>query len=393
MSAAVATDPVSICTAVVAIVDPQLRRGVTDALAKTSAELLDDIWSSGDVDELIGAIERVRPAVLFLGLPGLKGDAAQALARLASLPSAPRIIAVSDNTNPDVILRTMRAGAVEFVYPPFEGFETSLRSVMTTPRAQADTPATGRVIAFSSAKGGCGATTLACHTASWLKNSGKKEVLMADMDVATGIAGTLMQADGRYTLDDALQNLHRLDLRLWRALVTGSQSGVDVIPAPAEPAGVIPITRKLPPLVRFWRTQYEFTIIDLGSGVTPMLLDVLNSVDTLVLVTTNEIPALRQARQMMQNLAGRGFGPNRVKLVINRMPKRPPIALPELERIMGCSIYSVVPNDYPALNEAYSHPRLVDLNSSIGTHFGLFAAKVAGVAPVEKKSRRLFAFR
>ena len=55
---------------------------------------------------------------------------------------------------------------------------------------------------------------------------------------------------------------------------------------------------------------------------------------------------------MAQNLAGRGFGANRVKLVINRMPKRPPIRLPELEKIMGLPIHSVIPNDYQVLSEA-----------------------------------------
>lgn len=393
MNSTIAIDPLAVATAVVAVVDPQLRRSVTDALAKTSTQLVDDVWSSGDLDELIASIERLRPSVLFLGLPGLLEDASSAVARIANLPFAPRIVAVSGNANPDIILKTMRAGAAEFLYPPFEGFEAVLRSVATAARSQMDAPAAGKVIAFASVKGGCGATTLACHAAGWLRTAGKKEVLLADLDTTAGIASSLMQGDARYTLDDALQNLHRMDLKLWKALVTSSPSGVDVIPAPAEQGGALPISRKLPPMLRFWRTQYEFTVIDLGSGITPMLLDVLGAVDTLVLVATNEIPALRQAGQMAQNLAGRGFGANRVKLVINRMPKRPPIALSELEKIMGLPIHSVIPNDYQVLSEAWSQPRLIDFNSALGVQFGVFAAKLAGISPAEKKTRRLFAFR
>lgn len=392
MTATIATDSLAAATAVVAVVDPQLRRSVTDVLGKTPAQLVDDSWVSGDIEELASAIERLRPAVLFLGLPGLAIEGSTAVARLANLSNAPRIIAVSGNASPEVILRTMRAGAAEFLYPPFEGFESVLRSVVSAPRTQQDAPATGKAIAFASVKGGCGATTLACHCAAWLKTSAKKEVLLADLDVSAGIAGTLMQAETRYTLDDALQNLHRMDLKLWRALVTSTPSGVDLVPAPAEPSTVVPISRKLPPMVRFWRTQYEFTIIDLGCGITPMMLDVMNSLDTLVLTATNEVPALRQARQMMQNLAARGFGANRVKLVINRMPKRAAIQLAELEQILGFPIHTVLPNDYRTLNEAYSHPRLVELNSVLGTEFGRFAAKIAGVSAAEKKPRKRFAF-
>jgi pilus assembly protein CpaE len=395
MTATIAIDPLAAATAVVAVVDPQLRRSVTDALAKTPVQLVDDTWSSGDIDELAASIERLRPSVLFLGLPGLLVDASAAMARMANLAEfAPRVVAVSGNANPEVILKTMRAGAAEFMYPPFEpGFETVLRSVVTAPRSQPDAPAAGKIIGFASVKGGCGATTLACHSAGWLKSAGKKEVLLADLDASAGIAGALMQGEARYTIDDALNNLHRLDLKLWKALVTTSPSGVDVIPAPAEPPAVVPISRKLPPMLRFWRNQYEFTIVDLGSGMTSMLLDVLSSLDTLVLVATNEVPALRQARQMIQNLANRGFGANRVKLAINRMPKRSPFSLPELEKIMGLTIHSVIPNDYRVLSEAYSHPRLIDSNSDLGVQFGIFAAKLAGITPVEKKTRRLFAFK
>jgi Flp pilus assembly CpaE family ATPase len=393
MSPTIAADPLAIATAVVAVVDPQLRRSVTDVLAKTSAQLLDDTWTSGDIDELAVHVERLRPSVLFLGLPGILGDASVAVARIANLDFAPCVVAVSDRANPEIILNAMRAGAVEFMYPPFEpGFEAVLRSVVTAPRFQPATPAAGKVIGFASVKGGCGATTLACHAASWLRNAGK-QVLLADLDVSGGIACALMEGAAKYTVDDALQNLHRLDLKLWKALVGTSPSGVDVMPPPPDPQPIVPISRKLPPMLRFWRNQYEFALVDLGHGVTPPLLDVLNSIDTLVLVATNEIPALRQARQMILGLEARGFGANRLKLVLNRMPKRLPIQLPELEKIMGHPIFSVVPNDYQILSEAYSHPRLIDLDSHLGAQFGAFAAKLAGVTPVEKKTRRLFAFR
>ncbi len=392
MTAAIATDRLAGATAVVAVCDPQLRRQVTESLAKTAVQLLDDSWGSGDTEELSAVIERLRPTVLFLGLPVQSTNAPAAVAQVANLTYAPRIIAVSGNASPDFILKTMRAGAAEFLYPPFDGFESVLHSVVAAARPQQDTPAAGKVIAFASVKGGCGATTLACHCAAWLKTTAKKQVLLADLDVSAGIAGTLMQSQARYTLDDALQNLHRLDLTLWQALVATSPSGVDVIPAPAEPSPVTPVSRRLPPLLRFWRTQYEFTMIDLGSGITPGMLDLLSSIDTLVLVATNEVPALRQARLILQNLAGRGYGANRVKLVINRMPKRSPIHLAELEKIMEFPICAALPNDYQILNEAYSHPRLIDLESALGVQFGRCAAGLTGVSPAERKTRKLFAF-
>jgi pilus assembly protein CpaE len=386
----------SIAVAVaVAVPEAKLRRQVLEALQTLSVPVVEDQCDTDRYESLVATIARLRPSILFLGMGGLPADSALVLARLAGLDSAPRIIAVSETAEPEVILKAMRAGAAEFVYPPLPSqlFTDAVRRVITDcNRSAGEERATGALVGFVSAKGGCGATTLACHTASHLRIVTKKEILLADLDLASGITGSLMQTEARYSLEDALQNLHRMDLKLWKALVAGSPSGVDVIPAPPDSlvAPVTPLTRKMPQMLRFWRMHYDFTILDLGHGMTPPLLDVLDLLDTLILVTTNEVLALRLAKQMIQSLAARDFGANRLKLVINRMPKRTQIELPELERVMGHSIYAAVPNDYQRLNEAYSEPRLVDANCDLGMEIGKLAAKLAGVHDLEKPARKFF---
>jgi len=383
-------------TVVVAVGDAKLRRFVLGALQAASIPVAEENSDVDHFDELIGSVERLRPDILFLGLPGLPIDPALVIGRLAALHPAPHIVAVNDTAEPEMILKAMRAGAMEFVYPPAsQAFDDALRRVIADcNRTSNHERATGAVIGFVSAKGGCGATTLACHSASYLHRITKKEVLLADLDMAAGITSTIMQTVPRYSIDDALQNLHRMDLKLWKGLVASSPSGVDVIPAPPDnPAPVVPISRKLPPMVRFWRTHYDLTVLDFGHGIAQPLLDVLESMDTLVLVSTNEVLALKQAKQMILALAARNFGANRVKLVINRMPKRAQMQLPELEKIMGHAIYAEIPNDYAPLNEAYSEPRLLDPGSGLATEIGNFAGRLFGLAPQEKKPRRFFGIR
>ena len=380
-----------------AIDDTKLRRLLLEALNKASLPVVEENCDVTHYDELVASVQRLRPDILFLGLSGLPTDSALVISRLAALDEALHIVAVHDSAEPEAILKAMRAGAAEFVYPPLNSaaFEDSLRRVIADcGRAMRTEPSTGSVIGFVSAKGGCGATTLACHASSHLRRMTKKEVLLADLDMASGMTSTIMQTVARYSLDDALQNLHRMDLKLWKGMVATAASGVDVMPAPPDlPAPGVSLSRKLPPMLRFWRMHYDYTILDLGHGITQPLLDVLESLDTLVLVATNEVLALRQAKQTIQALAARNFGANRLKLVINRMPKRTQIQLPELEKVMGYSIYSEIPNDYQRLNEAYSEPRLLDPVSDLGVRIGEFAAKLAGMTAAEKKPRRFFGLR
>jgi len=383
-------------SAAIAVPEPKLRRQLVESLRKLGMPLLEENCDTDRLDYLVASVERLRPDILFLGLPGLPSDSALAVARIANLSPAPRVVAVNESAEAETILKVMRAGAAEFVYPPLisPAFEDALRRVVADcGRDDPEERSTGSVIGFVSAKGGCGATTLACHAASHLRRATKKEVLLADFDLASGIASIIMQTTARYTLDDALNNLHRMDLKLWKGLVAPSPSGVDVLPAPLDlTSPATPISRKLPPLLRFWRMHYELTILDLGHGITQPLLDVLDSIDTLVLVTTNEVLALKQAQQMIRALATRNFGANRLKLVVNRMPKRTQIQLPELEKVMGHAIYADIPNDYQRLNDAYTEPRLVDADSDLGVTIGEFASKLAGIAATEhkKKPRGLF---
>ncbi len=381
----------------VAIAAPKLRAEVLEALRNLSVPVVEENSDVESLAELLAAVERLRPHVLILGLPGLPIDAASVVARVLTLESAPRIVAVHDSADPEMILKLMRAGASEFVYPAFSSsaFVDAMRRVTAdSGRAvQQDRP-TGSVIGFVSAKGGCGSTTLACHAASYLRRSFRKDVLLADLDMASGIAGSIMQAVARYSLEDALQNLQRMDLKLWRAMVATTPSGVDLIPAPPDnTASVVPISRRMPQMLRFWRMQYDLTFIDFGHGIAQPLLEVLDYIDTLVLVTTNEVLALRQAKRMIHTLAVQNFGTNRLKLVLNRMPRRTPVQVPELEKVMGHVIFSAIPNDYLLLNEAYSQPRLMDPNSDLEKEIGRFAAKLVGIAAEEKKPRTFFGLR
>ena len=382
-------------TVAVAVAELKLRRQVMEALQKVSVPVLGENCAGDSLDELVASVERLRPRILILGLTELPADPFLVLALLLKLDPAPSIVVVNDCAEPEIILKAMRAGAAEFVYPPLgsPAFSESMRRVIVNcGRVVREERSAGSVVGFVSAKGGCGATTLACHSSRYLRQTAKKEVLLADLDMASGITGPIMQAVARYSLDEALQNLHRMDLKLWKALVATAPSGVDGMPAPPDIAGAQPMTKKMPQMLRFWRMQYDLTILDLGHGMAQPLLDVLDSIDTLVLVATNEVPTLRQAKQMIQALAARNFGANRLKLVINRMPKRAQIQLPELELVMGHPIHSAIPNDYERVNEAYSEPRLVDPNCDLGTQIGKFAANLAGITTTEKKPRGFFGF-
>ena len=99
-------------------------------------------------------------------------------------------------------------------------------------------------------------------------------------------------------------------------------------------------------MLGFVRSHYDWTIVDLGRSLNRLTMDALEEIDEACLVTTLEIPALHQAKQIVQTLLDSGYGKNRLRLILNRAPKRMDITPEELEKMLGVPVYGMLPDDY-----------------------------------------------
>jgi pilus assembly protein CpaE len=138
-------------------------------------------------------------------------------------------------------------------------------------------------------------------------------------------------------------------------------------------------------VVSFVRTQYDWVVLDLGSGLSLSSVAALDEVDDLFIVTTLEVPALHQAKVVIQRLLESGYQPSRLHLVLNRAPKQYDVTMGELESMLGIPVYATVPNDYASLNECYADGKLLPTGSNLNKHFANLAMKLAGVQPSKKK--------
>lgn len=332
-------------------------------------------------------IERVRPDLILLEVTKLREPLDQIVARVLSTPVRPAVYAVHREADPISILTAMRAGASEFLFPPLaaplkEAFE---RLGQTRQRAYENQPRGGKAIGFLSVKGGCGATTLACHVAAELPKHTNTKVLLADLDLQSGMVGFLTKAKNPYSVSDAANNLGRLDPSYWRALVSNGIPDLEIISAPSTPASRVLSPEQLKQVVAFARTQYPWSVLDLGRSLTAATLAVIDLTDHLYLVTTHEVPALRQVQQIRQTLLEGGFDLSKIRLVLNRLPKNSDITLEELEKMLGLPIDTTIPNQYHALQEAYTAGQLIDSSTTLGRSFTRLAMKLAGVTAKKKK--------
>jgi pilus assembly protein CpaE len=194
-----------------------------------------------------------------------------------------------------------------------------------------------------------------------------------------------------YSILDAVNNLHRLDIHYWKALVSNGIPGVEIVPAPLAMASKVQIKdEQIRNILAFARPHYDWTLVDLGRSLSRMAMAALEEIDEACLVTTLEVPALHQSKQIVQTLLDSGYGKNRIKLILNRSPKRLDITPGELEKMLGLPIFCMIPNDYTELYETYAEGRMLNRNSDLGKQIARLAGKLASMEE-EKNGKKKFA--
>jgi pilus assembly protein CpaE len=346
----------------------------------------------GDISNLLDRLERMRPDVVVLDISTWKGSLESLVSSVRGAIGDPLIIALNNSADAQVILSAMRAGVNEYIFPPLrEPLRRALekRSVERGRRRDGASKANGKAFGFLSAKGGCGATTLSCHVAAELGQLQQK-VLLADLDLDAGMIAFITKTKAVYSILDAVNNLHRLDISYWKALVSNGIPNVEIVSSPPALASKQqPQDDQIRHVLAFAKPHYDWTVVDLGRSLSRMAMVAFEEIDEACVVTTLEVPALHQSKQIIQTLLDSGFGKNRIRLILNRSPKRLDITPGELEKMLGVSIFYMVPNDYPELYETYAEGRMLNRSSELGRHMSRLAQKLSGVEE-EKATKKKF---
>src|SRR5437588_8261449 len=131
------------------------------------------------------------------------------------------IFVVAQMADPDLILQSMRAGANEFFTwpPPEDQFQSASRRTIARRESALGARQAATTLVFFGAKGGAGTTTIAVNCGVELARLSKKPTVIVDLKSGLGEVSLFLGVRPRYTVLDAIDNLHRLDREFLRELV------------------------------------------------------------------------------------------------------------------------------------------------------------------------------
>lgn len=321
-----------------------------------------------------------QPDVLLLDVRGGHQVPAELAALKRQHPSA-NVMLLASALDPALMLEGMRAGVNEYLAEPLK--QPELDAAIARLLGQRTQATGGPVFAFVGAKGGVGTTTTAINVATGLAKLAKSPTLLIDLHLAYGDAAVFLGADPRFSLLDALENMHRLDSEFLKSLVIKTGSGVELLASADRPANRPVDVRQVSQVVKFAASQYSYTVLDVPrSDLT--VLDSLDQVANLVVVANQELATVRNAGRMAAALRSRYPG-TKVSTVINRRDGSSEIAPRDVEKAVGGAIVHQFPSDYRlALTAMHKgRPLALDNHNQLSASFAALARELAGVAPAK----------
>jgi len=303
--------------------------------------------------DLAGAIGGGLPHIVFLDVVSDGDQALQLLAEMGKFGSSVQVIALMQGNNPEFILRCLRAGAVDLLVQPFtnDQVDAALTKLARMQPVTESGHEPARIFVVMPAKGACGATTLAMNMAFQWKRLGAKRVLLADFDPLTGTLSFLLKIKSIYSFLDALQRSHELDADLWKAMVT-DVGGVDVLLAPELMVEGAQDLHDPAPVLEYARRMYDVIVIDGGSVYGEWNLNLARMATELLLVTTNELPALQAAQRALSYLDTNRIGRFKIRLIVNRYLRDVGLSREVIGTALHTDVFDTMPSDYEAVQKA-----------------------------------------
>ena len=314
---------------------------VSERLPQTAQQLLDELQGAGHPDIV----------VLDAG-PGLED--ALVLTRDLAAQEGVNVVLVSTDVE-SLAFEALRAGARDLV--PAQAGPGELRAaldraaalVVRTAPAEGGTGTAasgqaGHVLTVTSPKGGVGKTTVATNLAVGLAQRFPQQVVLVDLDVHFGDVGSALNLTAQHTLPEIARGPAARDSIAVKSFLTLHSTGLYVVPGSDSPAAADSVTAAdVADLLEQLRQMFAYVVVDTAPGLTEHTLAALDHTDSLVLVTSLDVPGVRGLRRELDTLAQLKLVPSRRFIVLNFHDHSRGLTIDDVEATIRAKVDLVLP--------------------------------------------------
>jgi pilus assembly protein CpaE len=307
--------------------------------------------SNGHTDPLYG-LEQM-PDLLLLRVSHLWREELAALL-LRPAHERPPLLVCGPLEEREGIRLAMQAGARDFLPEPVAADELLAALGRMIQETQAGQATGGKLIAVINAKGGSGATLLACNLAHQLSARGGNTLLL-DLDLQFGSVAHCLDVLPTHSHVEVLQQIEDMDGVALRGFcshfsptlhVLGGRSGELCLPQDVR-------LEQLEALLRLARSTYDWVVVDLPRQIDHLTGITLEQADQVYILVQQSLSHLKDATRLVRIMREElGVQGERLQVVVNRYDKAAPVSLQDIAEALRCTALKKLPNDYLVVSES-----------------------------------------
>jgi pilus assembly protein CpaE len=330
------------------IIDP-----VSDLIGRLKEARPDiDIRHVGDAAAGERVLEDETIATVVLGAALHQDEALDLAKKLHEQHPSVTIVLATRAEGPEVYRQAMRAGVSDVLPARADSEEIGevldraveesnrLRLVAEEP----DQPRGGTIISTFATKGGCGKSFVATNLATLLAERYPHQVVLVDLDLQAGDAALMLQLVPERGLAEVAELGEGLDDEALRGHLTATRD-LYVLAAPSHPIHAEEVSPEVVVRVlQLLREMFKFVIVDGPPFFTEQMLAALELIDTVAVVSSLDVPSIKNLRLCIETLSELGVPRERMKLVLNRADSKVGLNVREVEKSLGTTIDLQLPS-------------------------------------------------
>lgn len=339
--------------------------------------------------EAIQLSQQVNPDVIVMDINMPDMDGITATQEIKKKAAYIQVVILSVQSDPSYMRRAMLAGARDFLTKPpmIDELTDAVRraGLMAQEERQKSAQALaalpvdgynplngsagplGKVIVIYSPKGGTGRTTIATNLAIALQTE-ENSVALVDGNLQFGDVAVFVNEQGKNTVLDLAPRAEELDPDIVsEVMVTHRASGIHILAASPRPEMADKVTGdQFSKLLTYLRRIYSFIIVDTTSQLTEAVQAALDIADLIVLVTTQDIPSIKNANLFLSLADASGIKRSHIVFVMNRYDKRIAITPERVGQSLRQEIAVVIPFDDKVVSYSVNRgiPFMLDNNKN-----------------------------
>ena len=263
------------------------------------------------------------------------------LKRLSSTFVGRPIIALVDtDKDASMVVKAMRAGALQVALLPFEraDFGAALDCIAIQ---FGMAPARAKTIAVAGASGGCGATTISVNLAYELACAKELKCILLELSLRMGVLASHLDVQPRFTTSDLLSDQF-IDGDTLKQSLTSIVDNLSILSGPyqsIEPAQVKP--ERVLGMIELATHLAEIVVLDVPCTFDDLYFESISAADTFVLVTQQKVSSIRGVQMVCEALPELP-----VTVVVNRYdPKAHGFTAERLRTLLRCPGLLTVADD------------------------------------------------